>query len=142
MLRNTRKGITAPKIMPNMTQTSSRRDSLALLLIGTGILAALSLASIPRTAAAVREPTAQPTPTIVPTYVPFAGAPVVFTPTPNAIPTPFSAEPLPQPNSPPIPLTLMLAAACCILVLLISVLGLGVYLASEKRKGENDEQGS
>ena len=95
-----------------------------------------------RSQPASAQPTAQPTPTIVPTYVPFAGAPVVFTPTPNAIPTPFSAEPLPQPNSPPIPLTLMLAAACCILVLLISVLGLGVYLASEKRKGENDEQGS
>jgi hypothetical protein len=34
----------------------------------------------------------------------------------------------------------MLSAVCCVLVLLVGVLGLGVYLAGQKRKGDSDEQ--
>jgi hypothetical protein len=87
-------------------------------------------------------PTAQPTPTFVPTYIPFAVAPVAVTPTPYIIPTSFSAEPPPQPNGSPWPLTLMLVAVCCILVLLVGVLVLGAYLASQNRKGGNNETGA
>ncbi|MGB7874415.1 MAG: peptidase MA family metallohydrolase [Anaerolineales bacterium] len=87
-------------------------------------------------------PTVQPTPTFVPTYVPFAGAPVVVTSTPYAIPTSSSAEPTPQSGGPPIALTLILAAVGCSLVLLIGVLALGAYLASERRKGGGDEPGA
>ena len=90
----------------------------------------------PRPASA--QPTTQPTPTFVPTYVPFAEVPVVLTPTPYVIPTSSSAEPTPQPGGPPISLTIMLTAACCILFLLLVVLGLGVYLATQKRKGGSE----
>ena len=92
--------------------------------------------------AASAQPTAQPTPTFVPTYVPYAGAPLAVTPTPYAVPTSSIVKPSPQPNSPPLPLTLMLAAVCCILVLLVGVLMLGAYFASQKRKGDNNETGA
>ncbi len=86
------------------------------------------------------QPTAQPTPTFVPTYVPFAGAQVVVTPTPFAIPTSSPSEPPPQRSGgPPLSLTLMLAAVCCILFLLFAVLGLGIYFAAQKRKGGDNE---
>ena len=90
--------------------------------------------------AASAQPTAQPTPTFVPTYVPFAGVPLAVTPTPYAIPTSSSAGPPSQQSGPPLPLTLMLAAVCCILVVLIGVLALGIFLASQKRKGENHDK--
>ena len=85
------------------------------------------------------QPTAQPTPTFVPTYIPFAGAPAVLTPTPYAIPTSSNAEPPPQTSDPPIALTLILAVVCCILFLLLAVLGLGIYLTTQKRKGGKNE---
>jgi hypothetical protein len=85
-------------------------------------------------------PTAQPAPTFVPTYVPFAGVPVLITPTPYVVPTSSIAQPTPGPSGPPLSLTLMLSAVCCVLVLLVGVLGLGVYLAGQKRKGDSDEQ--
>jgi Peptidase MA superfamily len=92
--------------------------------------------------AASTQPTAQPTPTFVPTYVPFAGAAVVFTPTPYVVPTSSIAQPTPQPGGPPVTLTMMLLAACCIMVLLVGVLGLGAYLALERRKGDDHEKGA
>jgi hypothetical protein len=95
-----------------------------------------AIGASPRPASA--QPTAQPTPTFVPTYVPFAEAPVVLTPTPYVIPTSSSAEPTPQLAGPPITLTIMLTAACCILFLLLVVLGLGIYLATQKRKGGHE----
>jgi hypothetical protein len=92
-----------------------------------------AIGATPRPASA--QPTAQPTPTFVPTYEPFAEAPVDLTPTPYVIPTSSSAEPTPQLSGPPLTLTLMLAAACCVLFLLLVVLGLGIFLATQKRKG-------
>lgn len=92
--------------------------------------------------AASAQPTAQPTQTFVPTYVPFAGAQFSVTPTPYVIPTSSIADQPPQRSGPPLPLTLMLGAVCCTLVLLIGVLALGAYLASEKRKGASDEPGA
>ena len=88
---------------------------------------------------AFAQPTVQPTPTFVPTYVPFAGAPLAMTPTPYVIPTSSGAESPPQSGGPPIALSIILAAVCCVLGLLIGVLALGVYLASEKRKGDTNE---
>ena len=99
-----------------------------------------SIGAAPRPASV--NPTAQPTPTFVPTYVPFAGAPLVLTPTPYPVPTSSSAGPPSQTSGPPITLTLMLAALCCILVLLFGVLGLGVYLASQRNKGDHNEPGA
>ena len=99
-----------------------------------------AIRAAPKTTSA--QPTAQPTPTFVPTYVPYAGVPEAVTPTPYAVPTSSSAERPPQLNGPPLVLTLMLAAVCCILILLIGILGLGAYLAYQKRKGENNEPGA
>ena len=99
-----------------------------------------SIGAAPQAASA--QPTVQPSPTFVPTYVPFAGAPVIVTPTPYVIPASSSAQPTPQQGSPPIRLTLMLAAVCCVLVILFGVLGLGAYLAFQKRKGDSNEPGA
>ena len=99
-----------------------------------------SIGATPRPASI--NPTAQPTPTIVPTYVPFSGASLVVTPTPYAVPTPSSTEPPPQQNGPPISLTLILISVCCVLILLVGVLGLGAYLASQKNKGDHNEPGA
>jgi hypothetical protein len=86
--------------------------------------------------------TAQPTPTFVPTYVPFAGAQVQVTPTPFIVPTSSPAQPPAQPGRPPLSLTLMLVATCCALALLFGVLGLGAFLAFERRKGESHDRGA
>lgn len=86
--------------------------------------------------------TVQPTPTFVPTYVPFTGAPLAITPTPYAIPTSSSEEPPPTNNAPLISLTTVLAIVCCVGFLLLAVLGLGIYLSNKKRKGGNNETGA
>lgn len=99
-----------------------------------------AVGATPKTASA--QPTVQPTPTFVPTYVPFAGAPLAVTPTSYAVPTSSSVERPPQSNGPPLPLTLMLAAICCILILIIGVLALGAFLASQNRKGDDNEPGA
>jgi hypothetical protein len=99
-----------------------------------------AIGAAPQTASA--QPTVQPTPTFVPTYVPYAGAPVAVTPTPHVVPTSStSGEPSPPltSNGPPIALTVALLAACCIVLLLFAVLGLGIYLSTQKRKRGNDE---
>jgi Peptidase MA superfamily len=84
--------------------------------------------------------TARPTPTFVPTYIPFSGIPLAITQTPFAIPTSSSSTPLPAgTNGPPVTLTIMFTAACCVLLLLLAVLGLGIFLSAEKRKGGEDE---
>ena len=89
------------------------------------------------------QPTALPTQTFVPTYVPFAGAQGLVTPTPFAIPTSSVSERTPERTSgPPLSLTLMLAAVCCILFLLFAVLGLGIYFTAQKRKGGDNETGA
>ena len=88
-------------------------------------------------------PTVQPTPTFVPTYVPYAGAPMAITPTPFAVPTSFTSggpsNPIDRINSPPIALTIALLAVCCVVFLLFAVLGLGFFLSRQKRKGEHHE---
>jgi hypothetical protein len=99
-----------------------------------------SIGATPKAASA--QPTAQPTPTFVPTYVPYAGVPLAVTPTPYIIPTSSideSQTTSPLSNGPPIPLTIALLAVCCVVLLLFVVLGLGIYLSTKKRKGDNNE---
>lgn len=98
-----------------------------------------AIGATPRAASA--QPTAQPTPTFVPTYVPFSGGQDHIIPTPGIIPTSSGLQPTPQPGGPPVELTLMLVVVCCVLGLLFGVLGLGAYLASQKRNGDHDEPG-
>lgn len=97
-----------------------------------------SIGAMPKTASA--QPTVQPTPTFVPTYVPYAGVPIAVTPTPFAIPTSSTVE---EPSSgfepPPLSVTIVLLAVCCAVILLFAILGLGLYLSAQKRKGDNNE---
>lgn len=93
----------------------------------------------PRTASA--QPTAQPTPTFVPTYIPYAGVPINVTPTPFIVPTSSTnGEPPPAgtPSGPPIAMTVALLAVCCVVFLLFTVLGIGIYLSAQKRKGGSE----
>lgn len=99
-----------------------------------------AIGAAPQTASA--QATVQPTPTFVPTYVPFSGAPLVITPTPYTIPTSSSGEPPPANNAPLIPLTIILVAVCCVVFLLLAALGLGIYLSNKKRKGDNNATGA
>jgi hypothetical protein len=96
-----------------------------------------AIGAAPNTASV--QATAQPSPTFVPTYAPFAGEPVLVTPTPYIVPTSSIAQPTPQPGGPPLSLTLILAALCCAFVLLFGVLGLGAYQAFQKRKEANND---
>ena len=85
------------------------------------------------------QPTAQPTPTFIPTYAPFAGVPLVVTTTPYSMPTSSIGGQVTQSNGPPLSLTIALAAVCCVLLLLFGVIGLGIYLATQKNKeGQNE----
>lgn len=90
------------------------------------------------------EPTAQPTPTHVPTIVPISGAPLadlISTPTPiptssiNQLPT---TQPSTNRNLPPIWLTVFLLGSCCILILLVGVVILGFVIRAQNRKGGNN----
>ncbi len=100
-----------------------------------------------RARAAAPNPTAQPTPTYVPTIVPISGAPLAMTPTPFTFPTlpppdlPPGGEPHPS-SGPPLSLTLTLLGICCVLGLVLGVLVLGVVLARQKRKESSHEKGS
>jgi hypothetical protein len=92
----------------------------------------------PSKTASVR-PTAQPTPTFIPTYAPFAGVPLAVTTTPYSIPTSSFGEQGNPANGPPLSLTLMLVAVCCVLLLLLGVIGLGLYLSTQKNKEGRNE---
>jgi len=97
-----------------------------------------AVGAAPQTASA--QPTLQPTATFVPTYIPYAGAPLAITPTPFAVPTSSSVEEPPaQSSRPPIALTIALLAVCCVMILLFFVLGLGIYLSIQKRKEGSHE---
>ena len=94
----------------------------------------------PRTVSS--QPTAQATPTFVPTIVPISGALLAVTSTPFVIPTSSTGNtppPITRPSGPPIALTMLLLSVCCIMLLLFGVIGLGIYLRTQKHKGGNDE---
>lgn len=99
------------------------------------------IGAAPRTVSA--QPTAQPTPTYVPTIVPISGAPQAsqaVTPTP--VPTSSSSGPAsptqessPARSGPPLILTLALLGFCCVFLLIIFVIGIGLFLRVQNRKG-------
>jgi len=94
------------------------------------------------------QPTIQPTPTQVPTYVPVSGAPLAVTPTPYVIPTSSLDRPTPTPsansnplaNSSFITLSVVLACICLIILLVIGIFALGLMVRNKNAKGENNEQ--
>ncbi|MBI5841521.1 MAG: hypothetical protein HZB19_15620 [Chloroflexi bacterium] len=99
-----------------------------------------SVGAAPRTASV--QPTAQPTPTHVPTIMPVSGAPLAITPTPYAIPTSSFGDdqsPSPTRSGPPIALTLALLGFCCVLLVIIGVFVLGIIVRSQNRKAGNNE---
>jgi len=88
------------------------------------------------------EPTVQPTPTYVPTIVPFSGAPLALQLTATPIPTSsFTDQPTATPttsNRPPLWLTMALLGFCCIFLLVIGVVILGFVVRGQNRKGGNN----
>jgi hypothetical protein len=83
------------------------------------------------------QPTAQPSPTYVPTIVPISGAPVIAqVATPTPIPTSsFSDGPTDQtPSGPPLSLTIILLCFCLLFLLIIGVVILGFVVRAQNRK--------
>ena len=85
------------------------------------------------------QPTAQPTPTHIPTIVHVSGAPMAQQSTPTVIPTSsFDSTPateMPMRTAPPLGLSLILLGVCCVMLLLIGVLVLGVVVSRQNRTG-------
>jgi hypothetical protein len=97
----------------------------------------------PRTAASGGEPTAQPTPTFVPTIVPVGGVSSALQVTNTPVPTSsFGGQPTETParTGPPLALTMILLGMCCIFLVLIGVVVLGFVVRSENRKGGTNAQ--
>jgi hypothetical protein len=91
------------------------------------------------------QPTVQPTPTFVPTIVPFSGAVLSIQSTPNAIPTSsFTTQTpgAPVRGTPPLSLTLILLALCCVFILLIGMLVLGFVVRKQSTKEWKNEKNS
>jgi hypothetical protein len=90
------------------------------------------------------QPTAQATPTYIPTIIPVSGAPLAQQSTPTLIPTSsFGSTPateVPARTAPPLGLSLILFGVCCIMLLLIGVLILGVVVSRQNRKGGDNVQ--
>jgi hypothetical protein len=101
------------------------------------------IGAAPRSVSA--EPTAQPTPTYIPTIVPISGAPLaqqLVTPTPLPTSTfgePQADEPSPIRGAPPLWLTLVLLGFCCLFLLIIGVVALGIFVRAQNRKGGINE---
>lgn len=97
-----------------------------------------SIGALPRPVAA--EPTAQPTPTYVPTIVPISGSPLMLQITTTPVPTSSAGQ---QPTQvtgdsrtdPPLWLTLTLLGFCCLFLLVIGVVVLGFVVRSQNQKG-------
>lgn len=89
------------------------------------------------------EPTAQPTPTHVPTIVPVSGMQFAGQITSTAIPTSsFAGTPTtetPARTAPPLSLTLILLGFCCIFLLIIGVVVLGFIARRDHMKGGKNE---
>jgi hypothetical protein len=101
-----------------------------------------SIGAQPRTASG--QPTAQPTPTFVPTIIPIGGGVVAVQTTVTPIPTSSFNEqstavsPAPTRTGPPLALTLLLLAMCCFFILLFGVIVVGIVVRSQNRKGGNN----
>jgi hypothetical protein len=97
-----------------------------------------SVGAAPRAVSA--QPTSQPAPTFVPTYMPVSGVPLAVTPTPYTIPTSsFSnAEPI-RSNGPFIALTVVLVCICLVILLIVGVVVLGIIVRSQNQKAGKNE---
>jgi len=88
------------------------------------------------------QPTAQATPTYVPTIVPVGGhVSSVFQTTPTSVPTSsFNGQPTetPMPAGPPLSLTLILLGLCCAFLILIGIVVLGFVVRNQNRKEGNN----
>ena len=94
----------------------------------------------PRTVGA--QPTAQPTPTFVPTILPVSGVALPVQVTPSAIPTSsFATEPAGAPirRGPPLSLTLMLLGLCCAMSLVVGVFVTGILARNQSARGGKNE---
>jgi len=93
----------------------------------------------PRTVSA--QPTAQATPTFVPTIVPLDGTSLLAQVTATAVPTSSDGQPTgtPERTGPPLALTLILLGMCCLFLILIGVVILGFVVRSQNRQGEHHE---
>lgn len=89
------------------------------------------------------QPTAQPTPTFVPTIIPISVLPLASQVTSTAIPTSnFDEQSTPETQvrtAPPLWLTLTLLGFCCIFLVLIGVVILGFVVRSQNRPSGKNE---
>ena len=88
-------------------------------------------------------PTAQPTPTFVPTIAPISvGFPALQT-TPTPVPTSSDSgqptEPAPAQTGPPLALTLILLGMCCVFLLIIGIFVLGFIVRRDNMKAGKNE---
>ena len=87
------------------------------------------------------QPTAQASPTYVPTIIPLGGVASVLQVTPTAIPTSsFGGQPTQDtPRSgPPLALTMILLGMCCIFLILVGVVALGFIV---RRQNQQNREG-
>jgi hypothetical protein len=96
-----------------------------------------SIGAVP---SSVSAPTAQPTPTFVPTIVPMGGAkaPSVLQATSTPVPTSSiggQTAPAPARSGPPLALTMILLGLCCAFLVLLGVVVLGFVVRGQNRKG-------
>ena len=88
------------------------------------------------------QPTLEPTPTWVPTFVPVGGVSSVLQVTATPIPTSSTgSEPtqVPARTGPPIALTFILLGLCCVFFVLIGVIVLGLIVRRQGRPGGDRE---
>lgn len=100
-----------------------------------------SIGALPRPDAA--GPTAQPTPTFVPTIVPMGGIASVLQVTSTPVPTSSfggQATEVPARTGPPLALTVTLLGMCCIFLVLIGVVVLGFVVRRGNRQGGKNVQ--
>jgi hypothetical protein len=87
-------------------------------------------------------PTAQPTPTFVPTIVPISGGFPALQVTPTPVPTSSNVLPTETPTTrtgPPLALTLILLGLCCVFLLVIGVVVLGFVVRRDNIKAGKNE---
>ena len=88
------------------------------------------------------QPTAQPTPTFVPTILPVSGVVLPVQTTATAIPTSsFATKPAETPvrSGPPLSLTLVLIGLCCLMSLVVGVFVVGILARNQIAKSGKNE---
>jgi hypothetical protein len=89
------------------------------------------------------QPTLEPTPTWVPTYVPVGGVLAALQATATPVPTSSTgSEPIEPaaPTGPPLALTFILLGLCCVFFVLMGVIVLGFVVRRQNRRGGDHAQ--